>query len=277
MLRNRDILRQIAVWIAAVATILVNGLANALPINNQQTGDIANQYKGQNLWLPAGYVFAIWGLIYVGFIAYAIFQSLPSQRENPRLRRIGWIFVVSCLANIIWLLFFHYNQFAASMVAMAVLLVCLIAIYLALRAGQPRANEFPSATAAPAAGWPVSRGERWAVWAPFSIYLGWITVATIANAAHLLVSNGWVGGPLPAAVWLLIMYVVAIALASVVTVTQRDALFLLVLVWAFVGIALNYANLTLVLVFSLLAALIVLILAILAAARGIWPSKAYSG
>ena len=83
---NRDTLRQLAVWIGVIATIVVNGLANALPINNQMTGDIANQYKGQNLWLPAGYVFAIWGLIYAGFIAFAIYQTLP---HKPRIHDCG--------------------------------------------------------------------------------------------------------------------------------------------------------------------------------------------
>ncbi len=256
---TQDTIRQIAVWIAAVATIVVNALANALPINNQQTGDIANQFKGQNLWLPAGYVFAIWGLIYIGFLAYAVYQSLPSQRENPRLRAIGWPFVVSCAANIIWLLFFHYNQFPLSMVAMLVLLVALIGIYLLLRSGDPA----------------ISKGERWAVRLPFSIYLGWITVATVANAAHVLVAGGWTGQPLPALVWLIIMYVVALALAALMAFTRRDAAYLLVLAWAFIGIAVNYSAMIGVLIFSALAALAVLALTALVAARSAWQGKAY--
>lgn len=266
---NRDTVRQIAVWVAAVATIVVNALANALPINNQLTGDIANQFKGQNLWLPAGYVFAIWGLIYIGFIAYAIYQTLPSQKENPRLRRIGWVFVVSCAANIIWLLFFHYNQFALSMIAMAVLLIALIVIYLTLRAGAPRGGE-------QTAKWPISRAERLAVWLPFSIYLGWITVATVANAAHVLVADGWTGQPLPALLWLIIMYAVALVLATLMAFTQRDVAYLAVLVWAFVGIAINYSSMTGALISSIVAALAVAALAILVAARGAWQGKTYA-
>jgi hypothetical protein len=266
---NGDTVRQIAVWVAAIATIVVNALANALPINNQLTGDIANQFKGQNLWLPAGYVFAIWGLIYVGFIAYAIFQSLPAQKQNPRLRRIGWVFVVSCIANIVWLLLFHYNQFALSMIAMAILLLALIVIYMTLRAGAPRGGESTVK-------WPVSRAERLAVWLPFSIYLGWITVATVANAAHVLVADGWTGQPLPALLWLIIMYAVAVLIATLVAFSQRDVAFLAVLVWAFVGIAINYSNLTGVLIASIVAALIVAALAILVAARGAWKGKTYA-
>lgn len=266
---NRDTVRQIAVWVAVVATIIVNGLANALPINHQQTGDIANQFKGQNLWLPAGYVFAIWGLIYLGFIAYAIFQTLPAQRENPRLRLIGWIFVVSCAANIIWLLLFHYNQFALSMVAMAVLLLALIASYLTLRAGAPRRGE-------QTAKWPVSRAERLTVWLLFSIYLGWITVATVANAAHVLVADGWTGQPLPALLWLIIMFAVALLLATLMAFTQRDVAYLLVLVWAFIGIGVNYSSLVGVLISSIVAALAVAALTVLVAARGAWQGKTYA-
>jgi hypothetical protein len=257
---NRDTLRQIAVWVSVVATIAVNALANALPINNQATGDIANQYLGQNYWLPAGYVFAIWGLIYVGYISYAIFQSLPSQRENPRLRRIAWPFVVASAANIIWLLLFHYDQFVLSMVAMLVLLIALIVIYLALRSGQA----------------PVSSGERWAVRLPFSIYLGWITVATVANAAHVFVSEGWTGQPLGPLPWLIIMFLVALVLAGLMAFTRRDMAFLLVLVWAFVGIAVNYSEVTGVLIASAIAALVVAGFAVLVSAQRLWQGKVYA-
>lgn len=254
-----DTIRQIAVWVAVVATIVVNGLANALPINNQQTGDIANQYKGVNLWLPAGYVFAIWGLIYIGFIAYAIFQSLPSQRTNPRLRAIGWPFVISCVANIVWLLLFHYNRFPLSMVAMLVLLAALIWIYLALRAGSPA----------------ISSGERWAVRLPFSIYLGWITVATVANAAHVLVDAGWNALGLAPIVWLIIMLIVAVVLAALMAFTQRDVAYLLVLIWAFAGIALNYPDMVGVAVAAWVAAVAVLLLAAVVVAQRAWKGKAY--
>jgi hypothetical protein len=289
MLRNRDLIRQIAVWVAVIVTIAFNGLAGgSTALNGQLTGDVANRYLGKNLWLPAGYVFSIWGLIYIGFIAYAIFQSLPSQKTNPRLRRIGWPFVLSCAANILWLIFFQYSSnpdpsqapnqglLIASMITMLVLLGALIYIYLALRGGRPRANEFPTADSQKSQESPVSRGERWAVWVPFSIYLGWITVATVANASHVLVASGWLGQPLPAVLWLVIMYAVALVLAVLMTVTQRDVAYLLVLVWAFIGIAVNYSNLTAVLISSIIAALFVAILAILAAARGAWPSKVYA-
>lgn len=267
---TRDMVRQVAVWIAVVATIVENALANILPINGVGTGTVANQFLGQNLWLPAGYVFSIWGLIYIGLIAYAIYQSLPAQRTNPRLRATGWPFVISCVANMAWLLFFHYSYeggqqpnvglLVASMIAMLVLLGALVAIYLQLRRGAP----------------PVSNGERWAVRLPFSIYLGWITVATVANAAQVLVAAGWTGQPLPALVWLIIMFLVALALAALMAVMRRDTGYLLVLVWAFVGIAVNYSGMIGVLISSAVAALAVLALALLVAARAAWQGRAYT-
>lgn len=280
-----DTIRQIAVWVAMVVTIIVNGLAgSSATLNGQVTGDVANRYGPAslrppqvnpdlvNLWLPAGYVFSIWGLIYIGLIAYAVFQSLPSQRTNPRLRAIGWPFVVSCVANILWLFFFQYSSnpdpavspntalLILSVIAMLVLLAALVWIYLALRAGNPS----------------ISRAEKWAVRLPFSIYLGWITVATVANISHVLVASGWTGQPLSAIVWLIVMFVVAVGLAGLMAITRRDVAYLLVLVWAFVGIAVNYSVMTAVLISAALAALVVLGLAVLVAARGAWQGKAYA-
>jgi hypothetical protein len=257
---DRDTVRQIAVWVGVVATIVVNALANALPINNQATGDIANQFKGQNYWLPAGYVFAIWGLIYLGLMAYAVYQSLPSQRENPRLRLIGWPFVVSCVANIVWLLLFHYNQFVLSMVAMVVILAALIVIYLSLGIGRSA----------------VTPGERWTVRLTFSIYLGWITVATVANAAHVLVSLGWTGGFLGSLPWLILMFLVALALAAAMAVQRRDLAYQLVLLWAFIGIAVNYSNVTGVVISAVLAAVAVGVIAVLTGGRALWQGKTYA-
>ncbi len=270
---TRDTIRQIAVWAAVVATIIVNGLAgSSTALNGQLTGDVANRYLGSNLWLPAGYVFAIWGLIYLGFIAYAVYQSLPSQRVNPRLRAIGAPFIISCLANIVWLFFFQYSSnpdpagspnkalLVASVVAMLVLLVCLITIYMRLRGGEPK----------------ITNGERWAVRLPFSIYLGWITVATVANISHVLTASGWTGQPLPSLVWLIIMFLVALVVAGLMAFTRRDVAYLLVLVWAFVGIAVNYTEMIGVVISAALAALIVLAFAVLVAARRAWQGRAYA-
>ena len=170
---NRNTLRQVVAIVGVLATIAVNVLANTLPINGQNTGDISDRFD--IYFVPAGYVFSIWGLIYLGLIAFAVYQALPAQRENPRLQRMGWWFALASVANIAWIFLWHYLVFNWTIVAMLALLGSLIAIYLRLGIGR---------TAVPA-------GERWAVRAPFSVYLGWITVATIANATQLLFYRGW--------------------------------------------------------------------------------------
>src|SRR5512135_3282915 len=97
----KDLLRQLAVIVTVVGTLVVNGLANALPLNGLNTGQISDRFNVY--FVPAGYVFAIWGLIYIGLIAFAIYQALPSQRANPRLRAIGWWIVLGGLANSAWI------------------------------------------------------------------------------------------------------------------------------------------------------------------------------
>ncbi len=96
---NKDTVRAIIVAVAVVAVIAVNGLANALPINGLNTGEISDRFEVY--FVPAGYVFSIWGLIYLALATYAVYQALPAQRENEPLRRVGYLFALSCLANII--------------------------------------------------------------------------------------------------------------------------------------------------------------------------------
>src|SRR5574338_1246700 len=130
----KDMLRQIAVIVSTLTTLVVNGLANALPLNGQNTGQISDRFDVY--FVPAGYVFSIWGIIYLGLIAFGIFQALPAQRENPRLRATGWWIVLSGLANSTWIFLWHYQQFPLTVVVMLVLLASLIIIYLRLGIGR---------------------------------------------------------------------------------------------------------------------------------------------
>ncbi len=238
---KKGLVRQWVVVVAVIATIVVNGLANALPLNGQTTGEISDRF--QVYFVPAGYVFSIWGLIYLGLAAYAIYQVLPAQRESPRLERIGYLFALSCLANIVWIFLWHYEVFVGTLVAMLALLGLLIAIYLRLGIGRAQ----------------VSRAERWLVHLPFSIYLGWITVATIANVTSLLDYLGWDGGGIAPAWWAVIMLVAATAITALVSLTRGDVAYVLVIIWAFMGIAIKHAETALV---SITAALLVLVLAV---------------
>lgn len=218
----RNKVEQWLVLLATVVTIAVNGLANTLPINNQTTGEISDLFEV--FFVPAGYVFSIWGLIYIGLIAFSIYQVLPAQAENTRLVRIRLPYLLASVANITWLLCWHYNLFGWSMVAMAVLLVSLIVIYLGLDVG--RSSAPPS--------------EKWLAHLPFSIYLGWISVATIANATTVLTFYNWSGWGLNPEVWTTIMLVIGVILAFLMNYTRGDVAYALVLLWAYVGIAVKH-------------------------------------
>jgi benzodiazapine receptor len=219
----KDRFRQILVALSILATLTVNILANALPFNGLSTAEISDRF--QVYFVPAGYVFSIWGIIYIGLIAYAIFQALPSQRENPRLRQIGYPVIVAGLANCIWLFLWHYEQFPLTLVAMLGLLAMLILIYLNLGIGQTQ----------------ISTAETWTVRIPFSIYLGWITVATIANVTDVLYYLQWDGFGIGARDWTLILFAAVILIAGLMSLTRRDVAYNLVIVWALVGIAVKQA------------------------------------
>ena len=225
---NKQILRQVINIFAVISTIVVNGLANALPLNNQTTGEISNRFNVY--FVPAGYVFSIWGLIYLGLILFTIYQALPSQRENPLLVRIGYLFALSCLANIIWLFLWHYEQFVLTLVAMFSLLGLLIAIYLRLGIGRVKVTE----------------SEKWFIHIPFSVYLGWVTVATIANVTATLSYLNWKGWGISAEFWALIMLTVSAIIAFTVYFTRKDISYVLVIIWAFIGIAVKQAGIPLV-------------------------------
>jgi benzodiazapine receptor len=237
----RNLIRQIVNIIVTIAVIVVNGLANALPLNGQNTGEISDRFD--IYFVPAGYVFAIWGLIYLGLIAFTVYQALPSQRDNPRLRRIGTLYALSGVANIAWLFLWHYEQFVWTIVAMLALLLSLIAIYLRLGIGRTR----------------VSPAETWLVRVPFSIYLGWVTVATIANATQLLDYVGWNGWGIAPQVWAVIMLLAATLITLAVSFSRGDVAYVLVIVWAVVGIALKHSDTLLVAISAWVAVGLVLL------------------
>lgn len=215
----KDTLRQITNLVTVIIALTVNILASTLPLNGQNTGEISDRF--QVYFVPAGYVFSIWGIIYLGWIAFTIFQFRSSQKESPRLRRLGYLFALSNIANAAWLFSWHYNQFGLSVLIMLSLLGLLIASYLRLNVN----------------GSSVSRTEHWSVDIPFSVYLGWITVATVANVTDWLYLVGWNGFGIPATTWAIIMIVVASLLGLAMAITRKDAAYLFVLVWSFVGIA----------------------------------------
>jgi hypothetical protein len=218
-------------------------------LNGQNTGEISDRFKVY--FVPPGYVFAIWGIIYIGWVAFSIYQVLPAQRENPRLRNLGYLYALSGVFNAAWLFCWHYNLFGLSVLVMLALLLSLIASYLRLDVARAPARTL----------------EKWSVDIPFSIYLGWISVATIANISDYLYLIQWDGFGIAPQTWAVIMIVVASVLGILMTVARRDSAYTFVLAWSFAGIAVKQAAIPLVATTAWFASALALGLAIFSILR----------
>ena len=245
----KDTLRQVTNLITVIIALTVNILASTLPLNGQNTGEISDRF--QVYFVPAGYVFSIWGIIYIGWIAFTIFQFRATQKESPRLRKLGYLFALSGIANAAWLFTWHYNYFGLGVLVMLSLLGLLIASYLSLNVNKES----------------VSRAERWSVDIPFSVYLGWITVATVANVTDWLYLVEWNGFGIAPQTWAVIMIVVASVVGLLMTLTRKDAAYVFVLVWSFIGIAVKQADVASVAITAWIGAGAMLLLAIYSLVR----------
>jgi hypothetical protein len=216
---------QIVNIISFLAVLMVNTLASTVGINGRLTGALSDGIP--NLFVPAGLTFSIWGVIYFLLLLFTIAQArgLFSAGQNgpAETRRIGWLFALSSAANVAWLLLWHHELVGLSVLAMLVILGSLLAVYVRLRTGRTRAG----------------LAERWFFRVPFSVYLGWITVATIANVTAFLVKAGWNGLGLRPEVWAVAVIVVAALITLAVLATRRDAGYGLVVLWALAGIVIK--------------------------------------
>ncbi len=200
--------------VALAAVLTVNALANILPINGMNTGQISNLYP--SLFTPAGFTFSIWSIIYLLLIAFAVGQFVI--KDKPYFKELSLWFLLSCLANASWILVWHYLFTAASVVVMLILLYSLTRIFLLLQS-----SEF-------------TKTEWVMIKLPFLFYLSWICVATIANISTLLISLNWHGGFLTEEYWTVTMICIATLLGLYIAFTFKEPAFLLVLMWAFFGI-----------------------------------------
>ncbi len=246
--RNSGILKWMNI-LAFVLTVVVNGLAGGTTIlGGRLTADVSN--ANPTLITPAGYVFSIWGIIYTLLGVFVIFQALPSQSGKEFVQKIGWLFVLSSLLNICWLFLWQFDYLGISVVLMFLLLASLIAVYLRLNIGKST----------------VPMREKLAVHLPFSVYLGWITIASIANVAVTLVSIRWDGFGIAFETWALFVIAVALLIALLVVATRRDVAYGLVIIWALVGIAAKqsgYPNIIMATEIGALVVAIALVLSIL--------------
>jgi len=210
--------------LAGTATIIVNILAGLTLINNTSTAAVSDQYP--NLFTPTGLTFAIWGVIYVLILVFLWYQLKGIRKgEAPEVvEKIGGYFILSCAANIAWIFIWQYKYVNWSLLPMVLLLISLIEIYTRLGIGKAT----------------VPRRERYSVHLLFSVYLGWITVATIANVAAYLVAIGWDRFGLTEATWFGLVLAVATVIALLVLWTRRDLAYILVVVWAYIGIIIKH-------------------------------------
>jgi hypothetical protein len=216
---------QILVMVATLLTLLVNILANALPLNGQTTAEVSGQFEVY--FVPAGYVFAIWGIIYMGLLAYTWYQGRADQADNSRLKQISGLYAGSAVANMAWLFLWHYQLFALTLVAMVTLLVLLILIFLKLQTGKPDAPAL----------------EKWILDIPFEIYLGWVCVATIANVTDVLAYYHWNGFGIDPITWGTIMLTAGVLLAVIINITHKNLVIPTVFIWAYIGIGVKFVEL----------------------------------
>ena len=221
------------VGLTYVAMIAVNVLANALPINGRTTGAVSDAYP--NLFAPAGVTFAIWGLIYLLLGAHVLYQfglfhvsddkgAVGESRRVSLLERVGVLFSLSSIANVAWILSWHYDLILVSTLLLATMLVLLILITRTILTAD------------------LTPRDRIFIRLPFSVYFGWITVATIANITVWLVSIGWGGGGIAESTWAVVIIAVGAVIGTAVILRDRDIAYGLVLVWAYLGIWIKHTS-----------------------------------
>ncbi|MFF5993786.1 tryptophan-rich sensory protein [Lysinibacillus sp. KU-BSD001] len=221
----------ISMVIAYIAMITVNVLSNTLPINGKTTQEISSSVN--SLFTPANYVFSIWNLIYLLLAIWLLIAFINRQSDKAVSDEVAHLFILSCLLNIGWIISFHYERFILSTVIIILLLITLILIYVSY----PKDNN--------------SLGGR----LPFSIYLGWVSVATIASISFTLKYYD-VTFPLDEVTITIILIIFAGLLAIIGLYVSNDVYFALVFVWAIIGIGVANSDMRIVLTSYAVAAAI---------------------
>ena len=198
--------------IAFGVMVLMNYLANALPINDKTTGQLSGQYP--NLFVPAGITFSIWGIIYLMLLVFVVVQF--REQNKAMIAAIGWAFLITCVLNAAWILAWHYELLPLSVIIMLGLLVTLVVI-------NGKLLQFPP-------------GFTRAV---FGVYLGWICIATIANITALLVGYSWGQWGLTQEVWAMIMIAAGVIICAFAILRLDNSFIGLAVIWALAGIILN--------------------------------------
>lgn len=223
---QQDIFRQIITLAAIITAFVINAISNIFPVGGKSIGEISNTVFRDVLIIPANYAFAIWGLIYLGLFGFGIYQVLPSQRQNTSFRLSGYPIVLASVAQCVWVYLFLLRLFVPSILAMAVIAISLITAYLRLEIAIT----------------PVSRIRKWLVHIPISIYIGWISVASIVNVAFALYSQNWDGWGISGELWAVIMVIIATGLGCTLAFLRQDIAYPGVIIWAITAIAVKHST-----------------------------------
>lgn len=213
--------------VAFIATLIVNTLSNSLPLNGRTPAQLSDLYP--NLFVPAGLTFSIWGIIYTWLLIFIIWQitALFSDKRlakvAPIIDKLSWLFVITCVLNIAWLFAWHWQFLLISVLVMLTLLLSLIRLNIQVGTGFSKINST----------------EKWLIHAPFGIYLGWISVATIANITAILIGNKWDGWGLSAGNWAIIMVSIGFLIATAIVILRNNVFYGLAVIWALYGIMLK--------------------------------------
>lgn len=212
-------------FLGFLAVVIVNALAVILPINNRTTQQLSDKYP--NLFVPAGITFSIWGIIYLLLLVFIIYQFIVAFRKSSDERgifeKIGILFFISCIFNVAWIFAWQYEIVWLSLIIMALLLISLILIYVRLGTGRLQ----------------VRNSEKIMVNIPFSVYLGWITIATIANVTAFLVKINWNKFGISDQIWTVIVIAVGLIITLATLFSRNDIFYCLVVIWALIGILLK--------------------------------------
>lgn len=215
---------QILNWGFFLIMVATNYLANAVPFNDKTTGQLSDQYP--NLFVPAGITFSIWGIIYLLLFVFCVKQSknffsqTPDPSTNALVDKIGLRFVVSCILNSLWILYWHYEHLFFSVIIMLSLLIILLDI-------AHRINFLSKNTEIHI---PIVAK------ASFGMYLGWICIATIANITAVLVFFGWDAFGQSETFWTCLMVIIGALVVSFTLAKVNNAFIGAAVLWAFVGI-----------------------------------------
>ena len=222
---NIDKSVKVMVLISYLIMLATNALANILPLNGKLTADISDAYP--NLFTPAGITFSIWGVIYILLFFFTLyflgfFNKIRSRVNDEVYKRIGYLFVFSSIMNTLWLFAWHYEMLLISVFVMLALLIALIMINYTIM------NER------------LNNREKFFVKLPFTVYFGWITVATIANITAYLSSINWLGFGLSENMWTIIILVVGMIIGVLAMLRFKALAYGLVLIWAYTGIFIKH-------------------------------------